>query len=214
MAHDAGPCVRSHVRDVEAVSILYPVATSAEAALAKPAGRAAREREAETLAGAPVSFVTEAVGPAFASREAALDAFAGRLDDPRPGYGVQLQPEDRWCALAERSLGAAPAPVEPAFARGRRWPKPPARPPRTVFRLLVSYWRIGAAAVAEPATAPTAADQARALRRRTEAARLNAAELRALAQQPLRPVKPQQPLDVGLFEAPAPEAPHILIPDE
>ena len=43
---------------------------------------------------------------------------------------------------------------------------------------------------------------------------LDAAQLRALARQPLRPVKPQQPLDAGLFEMPAPEAPHILIPDE
>jgi hypothetical protein len=193
------------------VSILYPVAASAEAALTRPQGRAAREREAVALAGAPVAFVTEATGPAFASREAALDAFAGKLDDPRPGHSVQVQPEDRYCALAERIEGAIPAPVEPAFTRGRRWPKPPARPARTVFRLVVSYWRVGEAAVAEPAPTP---DQARALRRSTTAAQLSATELRALAQQPLRPVKPQQPLDVGLFEAPAPEAPHILIPDE
>jgi hypothetical protein len=195
------------------MSILYPVAANAEAALARPEGRAAREREAVMLAGAAVSFVSEPTGPAFASREAALDAFVGKLDDPR--RGVQLAPEDRYCVLAERVEGLAPAPVEPAFVRGRRWPKPPARPPRTVFRLLVSYWRIGEAAVAaEPEPAPSAADQARALRRKSEAAQLNAAELRALARQPLRPVKPQQPLDVGLFEVPAPEAPHILIPDE
>jgi hypothetical protein len=192
------------------VSILYPVAASAEAALARPVGRAAREREAAALAEGSVSFVTEATGPAFATREAALDAFAGRLDDPRPGHGVLVAPEDRFCSLAERIEGAAPPPVEPTFARGRRWPKPPARPPRTVFRLVVSYWRIGEAA-SEAAMTP---EQARAMRRRSEAARLNAAELRALAQQPLRPVKPQQPLDVGLFEVPAPEAPHILIPDE
>jgi hypothetical protein len=197
---------------VLAVSILYPVAASAEAALARPQGRAAREREAVALAGASVVFVTEATGPAFASREAALDAFAGRLDDPRPGHGVLVQPEDRYCALAERIEGAIPAPVEPAFTRGRRWPKPPARPARTVFRLVVSYWRVVEAVVAAD-PAPTA-DQARALRRRSEASQLSAAELRALAQQPLRPVKPQQPLEVGLFEAPAPEAPHILIPDE
>jgi hypothetical protein len=43
---------------------------------------------------------------------------------------------------------------------------------------------------------------------------LSAAELRALANQPLRPVRPQQPLDAGWFERPAPEAPHILIPDD
>lgn len=209
MAHDVRPLDEAHIQPV---SILYPVAASAEAALARPQGRAAREREAAALAGAPVVFVTEATGPAFASREAALDAFAGRLDDPRPGRGVLVQPEDRYCALAERIEGAVPAPVEPAFARGRRWPKPPARPARTVFRLVVSYWRVGeAAAAADPAPSP---GQARAVRRRSDATQLSAAELRALAQQPLRPVKPQQPLDVGLFEAPAPEAPHILIPDE
>jgi len=206
--------VEAHIEDM---SILYPVAANAEAALARPQGHAAREREAVMMAGAPVSFVTEATGPAFPTREAALDAFAGRLDDTRPGRGVSLAPEDRYCVLAERIEGIVPAPVEPAFARGRRWPKPPARAPRTVFRLIVSYWRVGVAAVAEPEPEPepaTSADQARALRRKSEAAMLNAAELRALARQPLRPVKPQQPLDVGLFEVPAPEAPHILIPDE
>ena len=195
------------------MSILYPVAASAEAALARPAGRAAREREAAALAGAPVRFVTEATGPAFATREAALDAFAGKLDDARPGHVASVAPEDRYCQVAERAVGAAPAPVEPAFARGRRWPKPPARPPKTAFRLIVSYWQIAEPAELGAGPAPTP-EQARALRRRSGAAQLNAAELRALAQQPLRPVKPQQPLDVGLFEAPAPEAPHILIPDE
>jgi hypothetical protein len=194
------------------MSILYPVAANAEAALASPKGRAAREREATALAGAPVRFVTESTGPAFASREAACEAFAGKLDDPRPGRPVQIAPEDRYCAVAERIEGAAPAPVEPAFARGRRWPKPPAKPPRTVFRLTVSYWRIGEAEPHKPAEDARA--QARALRRKADAAQLDARQLRELAQQPLRPVKPQQPLDVGLFEAPAPEAPHILIPDE
>jgi len=93
------------------VSILYPVAASAEAALAGPKGRAAREREALDLAGAPVRFVTEATGPAFPTREAALDAFAGKLDDARPGHAVQVAPEDRFCAIAERIEGEAQAPV-------------------------------------------------------------------------------------------------------
>ena len=191
-------------------AILYPVAANAEEALAKPKGRAAREREAIMVGGAEVRFVTEATGPAFPTREAALDAYAGRLDDERPGRGAPVAPEDRYCALAERIEGVAPTPIEPAFRRGRRWPKAPARRPATAFRLTVSYWRI-----VSPATLrQEAEDQARRLRRSQEAARLSAAELRALAQQPLRPVKPQQPLDVGLFEAPAPEAPHILIPDE
>ncbi len=190
-------------------AILYPVAANAEAALARPQGRAAREREAQALAGAPVRFVTEPTGPGFASREAALDAYAGRLDDARPGHGVTVAPEDRYCALAPRiePAGAGAAPVEPTFTGGRRWPKAVARGP-TVFRLMISYWKLGEGA------AETPEEQARAMRRRAEAAALDAGQLRALAQQPLRPFKPQQPLDAGLFEMPAPEAPHILIPDE
>jgi hypothetical protein len=38
--------------------------------------------------------------------------------------------------------------------------------------------------------------------------------VRAIARAPLRPVKPQQPLDIGLFETRPPEAPHIVMPDE
>src|SRR5580658_4151828 len=97
----------------EMTAILYPVAASAEAALARPMGRAAREREAAALAGAHVAFVSETVGPAFRTREAALDAYAGRLDDERPGHSAAVAPEDRYCALAERFEGAASAPVEP-----------------------------------------------------------------------------------------------------
>lgn len=188
-------------------AILYPVAASAEEALSRPKGRAARERQATAVGGGAVRFVTEEAGPAFATREALLDAFAGRLDDPRPGRAA-ITPEDHYLALVERTQGAAPAPVEPVFRGGRRWPAPPARRPGTVFRLTISYWRILGA------DEPAPDEQARDLRRRVEAAALDPGRLRALAQQPLRPVKPQQPLDVGLFEAPAPESPHILIPDE
>jgi len=143
----------------------------------------------------------------FASREAALDAFPGRLDDERGGAAGLLAPEDRYCVLRERAQ-APPAPLEPAMRDGRRWGKGPARKLKTSFRLTVSYWKIGP----EAPQAPT--PQARDLRRKSGAAKLDAGQLRALAEQPLRPVRPQQPLDVGLFEAPAPEAPHILIPDE
>ncbi|HUZ14444.1 MAG TPA: hypothetical protein VMU93_16565 [Caulobacteraceae bacterium] len=188
-------------------AILYPVAPSAEAALGRPLGRAARQREAAALAGEAVHFVSEDVGPAYASRDAALDAWAGRVDDERPGKAAQPALEDRFCALREVTTGAAaPPPREPAFADGRRWPPPAARPAATAFRLSVSYWRVGGG--------DASIDQARAARRRPEAAGLEAGELRAMARQPLRPVKPQQPLDVGLFESPAPEAPHILIPDD
>jgi hypothetical protein len=189
-------------------AILYPVAASAEEAVARPIGRAARAREAARLAARPVRFVTEDVGPAFGERDAALDAYAGRVDDPRPGRAA-IAEEDRYCVLVERLLGAhAPAPAEPVFVEGRRWPKPPVARPATMFRLSVSFWKVQSAEASE------AEEQARQLRRRGEAARLDASQLRALASQPLRPVKPQQPLDVGLFETPLPEAPDTLIPDE
>jgi hypothetical protein len=70
---------------------------------------------------------------------------------------------------------------------------------------LISYWR--------PASAPTAeAPQARVARKAGEA--VDRETLKTIVEQPLRPVKPQQPLDIGLFERQLPEAPHIVVPDE
>lgn len=186
-------------------AILYPVATNAEQALSRPLGRAARESEARRRAGEAVAFATDAVGPAFATREAALDAYAGRVDDERTGALPEAQ--DRYCRLVEQvAEGAArPKAVEPSYADGHRWPAPP-KPPRTVWRLTVSYWRIGTA------DRPLEAPQARAARKSKQA--LDPDTLRAIAQTPLRPTKPQQPLDIGLFEIRPPEAPHIVMPDE
>ena len=182
-------------------AILYPVAPNAEQALSKPQGRAAREREARSLAREPVSFATEPVGPAFATREAALEAYRQRVE--------AIAPEDHYCQLVERIVTepgkpARLAPIAPTFQDGRRWPAPDGAP-RTVWRLLISYWR--------PASAPTAeAPQARVARKAGE---VPAPEtLKAIARQPLKPVKPQQPLDIGLFEVRPPEAPHIVMPDE
>lgn len=193
------------------MSVLYPVAADAEAALHAPRGFAARERAARELAEDAVAFVTEAVGPAFESEAAALDAYAGRLDDERPGRRVQVAPEQRWCALrpvaAERARVRKKV-VEPVNRDGRRWPVPDPATPAPRWRLSVSYWRIGA----QPQPGPTEA--ARTLRRRTGGQGLDPASLQALAHQPLTPVRPQQPLDIGLFETRPPEAPHIVMPDE
>jgi hypothetical protein len=189
-------------------AILYPVADNADAALAAPKGRAARQRDAEKLLKGQAVFETQLAGPAFATREAALDAFAGRLEDDRPGRAVSPAPEDRWVRLVEvvaPDIAAAPPPVRPAYKDGRRWPDPPPSP-RTVWRLSVSFWR--PAAADQPADGP----QARLARRKTKG--LDADSLRALTRQPLRPVKPQQGLDIGLFETRLPENPHIIVPDE
>jgi hypothetical protein len=195
------------------MSVLYPIAETAEAALHRPKGYAARERQAEVLAGEGVAFVTEAVGPAFTTAEAALDAYPGKLDDERPGRRVQVAPEARWCALRPVAPEAARARiprVQPVNRDGRRWPAPdPAAATASLWRLSVSYWRIGGL----PASAePTGS--ARKLRRSSAGEGLDAGALRALARQPLAPVKPQQPLDIGLFEVRPPEAPHIVMPDE
>ena len=186
-------------------AILYPVAANAEQALSRPLARAARQSEAQRRAGAAVAFATDPAGPAFATRAAALDAYAGRLDDERSG--AQPAAEDRYCQLVEQTTegSARLTPVAATYAEGRRWPDPPTAP-RTVWRLAVSYWRIASAE--HPLDAP----QARKARRSGQP--LDAQALRDIASAPLRPVKPQQPLDIGLFEVRPPEAPHILMPDE
>jgi hypothetical protein len=185
-------------------AILYPVASSAEQALNRPLGRAVREGEARRCAGDAVTFVQELAGPGFSTREAALAAYAGRLDEA--GVGSSAAPEDRYCRLVEVLAPGAKAPAErrPTLREGRRWPDPPKVPP-TVWRISVAYWRIGRA---EAAPAP----QARSLRK--AGADLDAQALLAIARAPLRPVRPQKALDIGLFEVRPPEAPHIVMPDE
>ena len=66
----------------EMTAILYPVAANAEQAMAAPLGRAAREREALGVAEAAVIFTTDPTGPAFATREAASEAYGVLLDEP------------------------------------------------------------------------------------------------------------------------------------
>ena len=189
-------------------AVRYPIAETAEAALGVPLGRAAREREARGVAGEEVIFVTEQTGPGFPTLEAALAAFRGRVEDPRGG-GTVLQPEDRYCTLREvmpEGAGRPPRPQKPSLRAGRRWPQPRQAPP-VVWRLSVSYWRI-----ATPAE--ISLDQARRARRDKAAAALTPDRLRVLAAHPLRAFKPQQPLDIGLFEVRAPENPAEIIADE
>ena len=190
-------------------AVLYPVAASAQQALSAPLGRAARQADARLVAAGDVAFVSEPVGPAFATREAALDAFAGRIDDERPGRAASVAVEDRFLDLREVIAGPTPRrrspPLRPTYADGRRWP-PPAPPPATVWRLSVSYWRVRQAGAA--VLAPSPSDPAP--RRRLADPR----ELRRRLDQPLQPIKPQQALDIGLFEIRLPDAPHIVMPDE
>jgi hypothetical protein len=189
-------------------AILYPIAANAERALAQPLGRAARASEAELVAGGEVEFVTQAVGPAFPTKAEAQAAYAGRLDDEDKGRF--LPAADRYCTLREIVAAGGPRKLrqaKPTMKDGHRWsPAPPV--PATAWRLSISYWRVkGAEEIAAMA-------QARLARRKALAEPLDAAALRAMTRQPLTPVQPQQPLDIGLFEFRPPEAPHLIIPDE
>ncbi len=175
-------------------AIQYPVAANAEQALTGPLGRAEREREALGVAEEAVIFTTDPTGPAFATREAAAAAYGGLLDEP-------------WRRLTEQILpGQKIAHARPTYEGGRRWPAAPAQGPRTAWRLMVSYWRIATA------ERPIEAPQARTARRKRQT--LDTETLQAMARQALRPVEPQQPLDIGLFEIRPPDAPHIVMPDE
>ncbi len=175
-------------------AIVYPVAANAEQALSQPLGRAVREREARAAAsGQAVAFAADPTGPAFPTREAAEDAYRAPL-------------AEGWARLSEQILpGQSVGPVAPTYADGRRWPAPAAAP-RTAWRLVVSYWR-----VASPER-PLEPPQARTARRAKQAFAPEA--LKDMARQPLKPIGPQQPLDIGLFETRLPEAPHIVVPDE
>jgi hypothetical protein len=175
------------------MSILYPIASGAESALNAPKGRAARERDAERIAAEPVAFVREFTGPTFKDEDEARAHWAGRLDDERPGGRVSVAPEERFCYL------------KPIIQRSRM----PFTSAHTVWRLSVGYWRIGGA----PATEAQGA-QARKARRQKDGPAPDGETLEALANQPLRPIKEQKALDIGLFEVRLPEAPHIVVPDE
>lgn len=182
-------------------ALLYPVAGDGETALGAPLGLAARAREAQALAGEAVIFASERVGPPCATREAALDLLA-RLSASAP-----TPPDPGIVRVVEVFDGARPpAPIRPLAEGGRRWPEPSA-PPRTVWRLQVDYWRLASRAPVHLEA------QARHVRKKGRPD-LSGDDLNAFARQPLRPVRPQQPLDIGLFEVRAPEDPDRVIADE
>lgn len=190
------------------MTVRFPIAATADVALTAPLGRAGREREAREIAGEEVEFVRELAGAPFEDRAAAVQLYAGLIDEE----GMRaVAPEDRFCELVEviaeegrRRIGDQ---AEPVFKAGKRWPQPK-RLLKTAYRLSVGFWR--------PVSArpPMTIDQARAMRKREGARELTAQQLRAMASQPLQAMKPQQALDIGLFEVSPPEAPHILMPDE
>ncbi len=196
----------------------YPIARDGHDALIQlrtgAAKRAVRQRDAETLAGGRVAFVSEAVGPLYERREDALDAYAGLVEDDRAGRLFTPAPESLACVLTCRLKAPLPRgakAVTPVFRDGERWPKM-ARPAEPVWQLSVSYWKVLAASAGKAGAAT--GDQARKLRKSSRGGALTAEELQGLADTPLVPMRPQKQLDYGLFDFIPPDNPGIVIADE
>jgi hypothetical protein len=187
--------------------IAYPIAADGHDALAQlragTAKRAAREKEAEALAGHRVAFVSQSLGPLYESQEAAQAAYKGLIED------------NGACKLLCRiPVSTIPRrkPEQPVFEDGVRWPKVTAPQP-AVWQLSVSYWK------ALPATRPAAGtpsngEQARKLRKTAKSQDLTPEQIRALIETPMTAFRPQKSLDFGLFDFIPPDQPGIVIADE
>lgn len=184
----------------------YPVALDGHAALAQlrkgEGARAVREKEAEGSAGGRVAFVTESIGPLFATQEEARKAYADVLDDSR----VCLLT----CRIKAPAAGKRTA-AQPVFEEGVRWPKMPA-PPASLWQLSVSYWKPLPALRTARGDAP--AGQARSLRKTVRGQDLTPEEILALTETPMSAARPQKALDFGLFDFVPPDNPGIVIADE
>lgn len=197
--------------------IAYPVAKDAHHALALikqgRITRAVREKEAETTAGKRVTFVTEATGPLYENEADALDAYAGLVEDNRPGHVCLPPSEDRFCKLICRIKDASrrrPKSTQPVFAEGQRWPAARA-PLDCVWQVSISYWKTldGPATRASARTGDT-----RGLRKKARGGVLTPEELLSLMDSPLTAPRPQKALDFGLFDFIPPDNPGIVIADE
>lgn len=199
--------------------IAYPIAADAHEALTRlragEALRAIREKEAELAARARVAFVTQTVGPVYETRDEALDAYAGLVEDDRKGRTFMPADSDRFCLLTCRIRDpkrGKPKPMQPVFAEGQRWPKK-REPVASAWQLSLSYWKIMTVAQARAAGIPPIG-QARHLRKKAAGRELTPEEIVALSQGPLTAARPQKALDFGLFDFPLPENPAIIIADE
>ncbi len=185
----------------------YPIASEAYEALALlkagKASRAAREKEAENLAGQRVAFVTQSLGPVFETREQGLEAYAGLIGDDRVCQLV--------CRIKDAPRGRS-RPTQATFTDGKRWPEA-SKPAVSVWQLSLSFWKTLPALSAKPVSTEVKG-QPRILRKNAAGEALTPEEILALSQSPLLAARPQKALDFGLFDFPLPENPGIIIADE
>lgn len=194
----------------------YPIAKDAHAALnllrQGALKRAARQKEAESLAGARVAFVTQSLGPVYEDEAVALNAYRGLVEDHRPGHIFLPPAEERVCKLVCR-MKEAPRrrtkPMQPVFGDGMRWPQAGA-PLETVWQLSLSYWKI----LQETRPVPSSPGDAKTLRKRAKTGDLTPDEMRSLMNSPMTAPRPQKALDFGLFDFIPPDNPGIVIADE
>lgn len=218
----------------------FPIATSLAEALKPDAPAARTEEDAAQRVGAPVFLTAEEIPAAFATpaeaeaaypdlygggqyelywrdeawrvalrfwRPAAPAPVARTLDGAmKKPLGYARTPEDARAILgqtAERVSEAAPTLYATRKSLMKRWgDRIDTGIAEIVERegklaVMLSYWR--------PAPPPGAAAPLTPAERSELAARIDA---------PMRSDLPQQPLDIGLFEQPAPENPDIVLAEE
>ena len=200
--------------------VKYPVARSGaevlNTGLSALTASAYRRSDALKLCESDVHFTSELVGPEFSSQADGLDYYKGLVEDDRPGQRFSPDVEKRFLELKclfkrgcgrpkklKRTAGVETSDAPPFYT-------PPAL--ATYWRLSVTYWRImEKKRVASTATLTAYSDKKS---RRKRGKSLSAEELAAIANTPLRSLRPQLGMTIGLFEVPLPENPALLIPDE
>lgn len=215
----------------------FPIAPSAEAALAEDRPRARTLAEAQAKAGGPVFLAVEPLAGAFPTVEAA-EAVAPIYGDPR----FELAWADgAWRILVRFWRPAPPAPIARTAAAALRRPLGRARTPEEARAVLGGPAELAHEALGQsyPSLAAAAARHrklievglARVVERsgaflvelafwrplRSDGGALfpaERAEIAARLAQPLRGQGPQSTPFVGLFERLAPENPEIVLAEE
>ncbi len=178
--------------------------------------RAYREGDARRLCGQNVAFVSEFVGPEFASHDLALDSFKGLVEDERPDRRFNPEPEDRYFSIVCRFRRAPGRPKKrksiPAPTTLQEGEPPAPSPFPTYYQLSVSYWKVLDGRRPETQATLSAFSDRRS--RRKAKGKFSADELAAIANTPLRATAAQLAMDFGLFERHDPDKPGWLIADE
>lgn len=189
---------------IQSPAARYPIARSAHEILTSCGPdflyRASKEREAASLVGFQVAFVSEFIGDPFQDRDAALDRYKGLVDDDRPDSRFTPKPDDRFYHVVcrfKRPVGRPARRKTQPPEEGRRWGAPEQRL-EVFYQLSVSYWKI-LDRQKDAASTPLPAGATKKSRRRQK---FSTEDLQRIANTPLYAPPGQLPLLFGLFEPP------------